>query len=438
MFNTPKLAMPYATEEKKRKDREQRQLRSRHTYHTATMSAADHIIARRKIVMRKRYLTWIVVLLVVAGGLWAVLRPGSNGPTNTTAAPAGGPAVPVTAARSSRQDVPVFLNGLGNVQAFNTVTIRPQVDGQLVQIAFKEGQEIRAGDLLAQIDPRTYQAALDQASAKKAQDEAQLANARIDLTRYSGLVEKNYVSRQQLDTAQAQVNQLQALVQGDAAAIENARVLLGYTGIKSPIDGRVGIRQVDIGNIVHTSDANGIVIVTQVHPISVVFTLPENTVNRIVAAMANAPLTVVVLSRDGTQELDQGVLQLVDNQIDPSTATARLKATLPNKKGLLWPGQFVNVRLRIATLPQVVTIPANAVQRGQQGAFAFVLKSDNTVEMRKLTLGEVSESVAVVESGLQDGESVITEGQYRLQPGTRVEAKMATAAAAAPSAVKPE
>lgn len=381
--------------------------------------------------MRKRYLTWIVVLLAAAGGLWVVLRPGSNAP-NKTVAQGAGPAVPVTAARSSRRDVPVFLTGLGNVQAFNTVTIRPQVDGQLVQIAFKEGQDVHAGDVLAQIDPRSYQAALDQVLAKKAQDEAQLANARIDLARYAGLVEKNYVSRQQLDTSQAQVNQLQALVQGDTASIENARVLLGYTTIKSPIDGRVGIRQVDVGNIVHTSDTNGIVVVTQVHPISALFTLPENTVNRIVAAMAGAPLPVVVLSRDGTQELDEGVLQLVDNQIDPSTATARLKATLPNKKGLLWPGQFVNVRLRVATLSKVMTIPANAVQRSQQGPYAFVVKSDGTVDMRKLTLGDVNDGLAVVEAGIEDGESVVTEGQYRLQPGSRVEAKTASTAAISP------
>lgn len=382
--------------------------------------------------MPKRYLTWIVVLLAAAGGLWAVLRPGTNGP-QTTATPGGGPIIPVTATRSSRQDVPVVLNALGNVQAFNTVTIRPQVDGQLMQIAFKEGQEVHAGDPLAQIDPRTYQAALDQALAKKAQDEAQLANARIDLTRYASLVEKNYVARQQLDTTQAQVNQYQALVQGDAAAIENARVLLGYTTIKSPIDGRTGIRQVDVGNIVHASDATGIVVVTQLHPISVLFTLPESAVLQISAASTGAPLKVVVLSRDGKQDLDEGVLQLVDNQIDQTTATVRLKATLPNKKGLLWPGQFVNVQLRVSTLPQVVTIPVNAVQRGQQGAYAFVIKSDSTVEMRKLTLGETSEGLVVVESGLQDGESVVTEGQYRLQPGARVEAKMVAAGNSAPS-----
>ncbi|PKU25013.1 efflux RND transporter periplasmic adaptor subunit [Telmatospirillum siberiense] len=387
--------------------------------------------------MRKKYLIWIVLLLAVAGSLWAVFRPGADTPRTASAPGAAGAAVPVTAVRSSRQDVAVYLTGLGNVQAFNTVTIRPQVDGQLLRIAFKEGQEVRTGELLAQIDSRSYQASLDQAQAKKAQDEAQLANARADLTRYTGLVEKNYVSRQQLDTSQALVKQLQAQVQGDTAAIENAQVLLGYTNIKTPIDGRAGIRQVDVGNIVHANDANGIVVITQVHPISVLFTLPESAVSRVAAAMAGEPLKVTALSRDGKMVLDEGILQLVDNQIDQTTATVRLKATLPNKKGLLWPGQFVNAKLRVATLPQVVTVPAQAVQRGPKGAFAFVVKDEGTVEMRTLQVGEISEGVAVIERGIGEGETVVVEGQYRLQPGTRVEAKVA-AADSLPSVVKPE
>lgn len=387
--------------------------------------------------MHRKYLLWIVLLLAIAGSLWAVLRPGANTPVATATAGPAGPAVPVTAARSSRQDVPVFLSALGNVQAFNTVTIRPQVDGQLLRIAFKEGQEVHAGDLLAQIDPRTYQAALDQALAKKAQDEAQLANARADLVRYRGLVEKNYVSRQQLDTSQAQVKQYEALVQGDTAAIESAKVPLGYTSIKSPIDGRVGIRQVDVGNIVHTGDTAGIVVVTQLHPISTLFTLPESNVSQVAAAMADNSLGVTILSRDGKQVLDEGILQLVDNQIDQSTATVRLKATLPNKKNLLWPGQFVNVKLRVTTLSQVVTIPAQAVQRGPKGPYAFVVTSAGTVEMRALQLGEISEGLAVIESGIKDGESVVIEGQYRLQPGSRVDVKVAAADRAAPT-VKPE
>lgn len=385
--------------------------------------------------MRSKYLIWIVLLLAAVGGTWVALRPGDRSP-RPAASGAGGQAVPVTVARSTRQDVPVFLNGLGNVQAFNTVTIRAQVDGQLVRIAFKEGQEVHVGDLLAQIDSRTYQASLDQAQAKKAQDEAQLANARTDLARYAGLVEKNYVSRQQLDTSQALVKQLQAQIQGDDAAIENAKVLLGYTNVKSPIDGRIGIRQVDAGNIVHANDTTGIVVVTQMHPISVLFTLPEGAVSRVAAAMSKAQVDVTVLSRDGKQVLDEGQLQLVDNLIDQSTATVKLKATLPNKKGLLWPGQFVNVKLKLNTLPQVVTVPAQAVQRGPKGAFAFVVKADGTVEMRPLQVGEISEGTAVIENGIAEGEQVVTEGHSRLRPGARVETR--TAALSKSDASKPE
>jgi multidrug efflux system membrane fusion protein len=394
----------------------------------------DHIIARRKIVMRKTYLTWIVVLLIGAGGIWALLRPGSTGPT--TSSTAAIPTVPVTAMRASRQNVPVYLQGLANVQAFNAVTIKPQVDGQLRQIAFKEGQEVRTGDILVQIDPRTYQAALDLALAKKAQDKAQLANARMDLARYTGLVEKNYVARQQLDTTHSLVNQLEATVQGDDASIENARVTLGYTTIKSPIDGRAGIRQVDAGNIVHASDSNGIVVISQIRPISILFTLPEDSVTRVLQSMAEAPLKVAALSRDGKLQLDEGTLEVIDSQIDQTTGTVRLKATLPNKKGILWPGQFVNARLQVASLTQALTIPIGAVKRGPQGAFAFVVKPDSTVDIRQLDLGEVSEGMVVVQSGIKEGESVVTEGQYRLEQGTRVEMKIA--AEAAPSSKKTE
>jgi multidrug efflux system membrane fusion protein len=295
---------------------------------------------------------------------------------------------------------------------------------------------MHAGDLLAQIDPRTYQASLDSALAKKAQDQAQLANARLDLTRYTALAEKNYVARQQLDTTRNLVNQLDAAVQGDEASIENARVMLGYTTIKSPIEGRAGIRQVDVGNIVHASDSSGIVVVTQVHPISVLFSLPEDSVTRILQAMNAAPLKVVALSRDGKKQLDEGSLEVIDNQIDQTTGMVRLKATLPNKKGLLWPGQFVNARLQVSTLPLALTIPADAVKHGPEGAFAFVVKPDSTVDIRRLELGETSEGKAVVQSGIAEGEMVVTEGQYRLEQGTRVEMK--TAAEPTTSTSKPE
>ena len=363
----------------------------------------------------------IVPLLAGIGSVWLCF----HGTASHSQAPVGGnpatSAVPVSAITAEYRDVPVTQEGLGTVQAFNTVTIRPQVDGQLIKITFKEGQDLHVGDVLAQIDPRTYQAALDQALAKKAQDEAQLANARIDLQRYRGLVEKNYVARQQLDTTSAQVNQLEAAVQGDNALIDNARVMLGYTTIKSPIDGRAGFRLTDIGNIVHASDPTGIVVVTQVAPIFVVFTLPEDHLPQVVKAMVSGPLSTQALSRDGSETLDEGVLAFVDNQIDQSSGTIRLKAVMPNTAGRLWPGQFINARLRIETLRHVVTVPAPAVQRGPQGTFIYVVKADSTVEARPVRLGEVSEGLAVIDGGLAEGEKVVTAGQYRLQPGARVE-----------------
>lgn len=385
--------------------------------------------------MGKKYLTWVAALIVLAGGGWVFHHFATpSAEAAKSAATKDSPGVPVTVSVATRRDISVYLQGLGTVQAYNTVTVRPQVDGQLRQVAFKEGQEVRAGDLLVQIDPRTFQAALDQAVAKKAQDEALLANARLDVQRYTALVEKNYVARQQLDTTRAQVSQLEATVMGDEAAIENARVTLGYTTIRSPIDGRVGIRQVDAGNIVHASDPTGIVVITQLHPISLLFPLPEDSLQRIIRAMAKGPLAVTAVSRDGKETLDEGQLDLVDNQIDQSTGTMRLKATMPNKANLLWPGQYLNAKLRVETLPQLITVPADAVQRGTEGAYAYVVKGDGTVESRRLTVGEISEGMAVIEKGIAEGEKVVVEGQYRLQPGARVEARIAAAQAAAPAA----
>ena len=336
---------------------------------------------------------------------------------------AGPPAVPVSVAKAVRRNLPIYLQGLGTIQAYNTVTIRPQIDGQLIKLAVTEGQDVHTGDLLFVIDPRPFQAAFDQALAKKAQDEALLANARLDLQRYAQLVERNYVARQQLDTTQAQVNQLQAAVQGDDAAIESARVTLGYTSIRSPIDGRVGIRNVDVGNIVHASDGTGMLVITQIRPIFVIFTLPEAVLQRVLKAGSAGRLKVAAISRDGTQLLDDGTLDLVDNQVDQTTGTVRLRATLPNKAARLWPGQFVNARLEVEHLSAVLTVPIEAIQRGPQGSYAFVVKADGTVELRNVALGEVSEGVAVIANGIAEGETVVTAGQYRLQPGSRVELK---------------
>lgn len=363
----------------------------------------------------------VAVLVVVCLGLagWHFLL---RVPADAQA-PSAPPRIPVEVAQAELRDVPVYLQGLGNVQAFNTVTIRSRVDGELQKVGFVEGQDVKAGDVLAQIDPRPFKAQLDQAIAKKAQDEAQLANARVDLQRYTNLSKQNAISSQTLDTQRALVAQLEATIKGDDATIENAAVQLGYTTITAPIGGRTGIRLVDQGNIVHAADATGLVVITQLQPISVIFTLPEDTLPEIAREMASGPLEVAILSRDEKTALDRGTLALIDNQIASSTATIKLKATLPNKANLLWPGQFVKARLLLRTQRNVLTIPPNAVQRGAQGLFAYVVKPDQTAELRPLKVGQIYGRAAVIEDGLQAGEHVVTAGQFRVQPGSHVETR---------------
>ncbi|MCZ0736646.1 efflux RND transporter periplasmic adaptor subunit [Phreatobacter sp. AB_2022a] len=376
-----------------------------------------------------RAVRWLAgpFVLLLAGGAWLWWAPAP--PAASSAAPA--PAVPVETAEVVRADLPVYDRGLGTVQAFNTVTIKARVDGQIQTIAFTEGQKVSKGDLLVRLDPAPYQAAYDQAVAKKTQDEAQLANARLDLQRYQQLAVSNYASRQQLDTQKALVAQLEATIRVDQGAIDGAKVQLDYTTITSPIDGVAGIRQVDIGNIVHAGDATGIVVVTQLQPVSVVFTLPEEERQSVAAAMAAGPVAVAALSRDGITELDRGTVLLIDNEIDQGTGTMRLKATFPNPGNALWPGQFVNVRLLVRMEEGVTTVPAAAVQRGPNGLYAYVVRSDQTVEMRAIAVARTEGTDSVVTAGLQPGEVVVTAGQYRLDQGTRVAAKPARAAATA-------
>jgi multidrug efflux system membrane fusion protein len=350
------------------------------------------------------------------------------------AAQAPGPApvaIPVQAATASNADVPIYETGLGNVQAFNTVTVKVRVDGELQKVDFTEGQTVKAGDLLAQIDPRPFQAALDQAIAKEAQDQAQLANARLNLQRDANLLVRQYAAQQTVDNEKAQVAQLEATVKGDQAAIESARVQLGYTTVTAPISGRTGIRLIDQGNIVHATDTTGIVILTQLQPISVIFTLPEGDLPAIADAQEKGPVTITALNQDDKSELDQGTLALVDNQIDQTTGTLRLKATFPNPHNRLWPGQFVNIRLLLRTDRGVLTVPSGAIQRSASGLYVYRVKSDDTVEVQPVEVGPYGDNVAVVTAGLHPGDRVVTAGQYRLQPGARV-------AAAADPAVKPE
>jgi membrane fusion protein, multidrug efflux system len=336
------------------------------------------------------------------------------------AAHAAPPAIAVDTAAAKHTDVPIYLQGLGTVQAFYTVTVTARVDGELQKIGFTEGQDVHKGDLLAQIDPRPNQAAYEQAVATKAKDAAQLENSKRDLQRFTLLQPEDLASKQTVDTARALVDQLKAQIDVDQAVVDNARTQLDYTRITSPINGRTGIRLVDPGNIVHAAATTGIVVVTQVQPISVIFTLPEENLSAVGAALAAGAVEVTTLSRDGATELDRGTLTLIDNQIDQATGTARLKATFSNTRNTLWPGQYVNARVLVRTERNALTLPTSAVQLGPNGPFTYVVKSDSTVEVRPLKLGDESGSLTVIKSGIALNERVVTSNQYRLQAGVRV------------------
>ena len=344
-----------------------------------------------------------------------------------------GPAVLVEAGRVAQKDTPIYLDGIGTVQAFNTVTVHPQVGGVLQRIAFTEGQDVRAGDLLAVVDPRTYQAQFDQARAKKAEDDAQLDNARTTYQRNSTLLAKGLIDQQTVDTEKSSMAQFSAAVQADEAAAEQAQVMLGYTRVTSPIDGRTGIRMVDQGNVVQATDPAGIVVITQLKPISVVFTLPQQNWPQIQTLLATgAKLAVIAYDRDSSAPLDEGELSVVDNQIDPATGTIKLKATFANERLVLWPGQFVNVRLRVEVRKDGVVVPSSVIQRGPQGAFAFVIKADSTVEVRTVQVAQIDGGLALITSGLQPGEQVVVDGQYKLQAGSPVTVAPPAGAAESP------
>jgi multidrug efflux system membrane fusion protein len=374
----------------------------------------------------RRLIVFAVMIAIAAGGIaWYV---GREPATATPSGRAAQAAIPVLAGTAQTQDVQLYLTGLGTVQAFNTVTVKARVDGQIDKIAFVEGQDVKAGDLLAQIDPRPFQALLNQAIAAKARDEAQLVNAKLDLERYSSLVIKEFATRQSVDTQRAMVAQLEAAIQGDQAAIDNARVQLGYTTITSPLSGRTGVRLVDQGNIIHAGDAGGIVVLTQLQPIAVIFTLPQDVLDQVHEQMALGTLKVVALKRDDKTVVDEGTLALIDNQIDQTAGTIRLKAVFPNLHDVLWPGEFVSARLMLNFQRGVVTVPAAVVQRGPDGTYAYIIKPDDTVEMRPIKLAQIRDGLAVVTEGLAAGERVVVDGQYKLKPGVRVDAAAGEAA----------
>jgi multidrug efflux system membrane fusion protein len=387
---------------------------------------------------KKRSIATAIVALVLIGGAaavwWQPARQeqqrfgrnfrGDDGP------------VPVIAALTRRADVPVYLDGVGTVRALNTVTVKPQVDGRLLSVNYTEGQQVEAGFVLAKIDPVTYQAAYDQTVAKKAQDEATLANARLDLARYARLSTTNAVTQQQYEAQKAMVAQLEAQVRLDQAQIDNAKAILDYTTIVAPIPGRTGIRLVDQGNIVRTSETSGIVVITQLQPISLLFTLPQQQLGEVNKAFAQRALQVDAFGPDNKTVIETGVLKVVDNQVDQTTGTIKLKAEFPNRDLQLWPGGFINVRLLINTLQDVVVAPTAAVQRGPRGTFVYVVQDDNKVAIRPVTLTQQDETQAVIEKGLEVGARVVTTGFARLTAGAQV--TVTNAEEAPPAGVEPE
>ena len=351
--------------------------------------------------------------------LWPASKPGGNGSARFVVGP-----IPILVAPVERRDVPIWLDALGTVQAYNTVTMKPMVSGPLIDVDFKDGQNVKKGQVLARIDPRTYKASFDQAVAKKAQDEAQLANARIDLARYQKLVQNKYTPAQTADTQKALVAQLTAQVEQDQAQIDNTRTLLGYCTIVSPIDGRAGIRQVDAGNIIQLSDTIPLVTITQLQPISVMFTLPQQDLPAVAAAVQHGrPIALAYAQGAGysaSDVLDRGALEALDNQVDPTTGTIKLKATFPNAEFKLWPGGFVEVRLQVAQVVGAATIPPAAVQRGPNGDYVYVVSTDNLARRHDVTISHQDEDTAIVATGLAPGEKVVIDGASRLTDGKKV------------------
>jgi len=405
----------------------------------------DHIAAGAPPQPRHFPLTGVVVttliIVAIAGG-WALLRSRSRAAASSAAAAASAAAnrvVPVTSADVVRRDVPLWFEGLGNVSAFYTVTVKTQVDGRIDRVLFKEGQHVKKGDLLIQIDPRPFAIQLETAQAAIVRDQANTKNARLNADRYKTLSQQNLIAVQQYTDQQSSVDQLDAQVRGDRAQIDSAKLNLDYAAIKSPIDGVTGVRLVDPGNVVHAADTTGLVVVTQLDPIALFFTLPEDDLAPVIEAMATGPLTVEAISRDGDTKLGEGKLSVIDNQINQATATIRLKAIFDNPKQLLWPNQFVKARLHVSTRKNALVVAAAAVQHGPQGTFVYVVGPDSVATVRPVTVEATQGESAVISTGLEAGEHVVVEGQAQLRPNARVSARPAgSASSAAPAGSGPE
>jgi membrane fusion protein, multidrug efflux system len=389
---------------------------------------------------KSRWWAWLLLVVVVAGGIWYYR--GRNSEAGAAAAggkgPGGAPGmaapgsfvVPVVVATATKGDLPVFLNGLGNVTAFNTVTVRSRVDGQIVKINFTEGQNVKAGDSLVEIDPRPYQVQLEQAQGQLAKDQAQLRDVQVDYERFKLLFQEGVIPKQQLDTQQAQVGTFEGAIKADNATIDNAKLLITYSHITAPISGRVGLRLVDMGNMVHASDTNGLLVITQLQPIATLFSLPQDQLPQVMARMKKgAPIEVEAYDRDNATKLATGKLLTIDNQIDTTTGTYKLKAVFDNTKNELFPNQFVNVHLLVDTRKNVVLVPTTAILRGPQGTYVFAVAADNKVKIHIVTLAEANGNITAVSSGLNSGDVVVTDGQDKLQDGSKVEPRQATAPA---------
>ena len=368
--------------------------------------------------MVRRLISGAAIFALVAIAVFFWLRAEKRVPQ--AVAQTAGQAIPVTAGTVAVQDVPVFLHGIGTVQAYNTVAVKSRVDGQIVKINFKEGEEVKVGDPLFQIDPRSYQSALETAQAAKEKDDAQLVGAKLDLDRYEKLLAPGWQTKQSYDQQKATVEQFQAAIKGDIAQIENAKLNLSYADIRSPIDGRLGARLVDTGNLVHASDNTPLVMITEVKPIFVSFTLPQETLDEVHENNKQAPLVVRAYSGDDKKQLAEGKLTLIDNMIDQATGTIHLKARFDNEDERLWPGEFVNLRLILSTRKGAATVPQQTVQVGPNGYYAYVIKPDNTVERRAVEVASMQDGLAVITKGLTVGENVVVDGQYRLTEGARV------------------
>jgi membrane fusion protein, multidrug efflux system len=362
----------------------------------------------------------LLAAMLAAGGFLYFTH--SQALEKAAATPAPPPAAPIVAGTVAQHDVPIYLTGVGTVIAYNTDVVRAQIQGQIISINFTEGQTVHAGDLLAQIDPRPYQALIDQYTGNLERDQAQLINAQANLKRYTNLGDKGWATPQLVETQQAQVGELKAAIKADNALIDAAKVQLSYTRLTSPIDGVVGIRQIDVGNIISPSNTNGLVVVTQLHPISLIFTLPETSLPQIEQQRqkTKTPLAVLAYTQDNTTLLDQGVLGLVNNEILQTTGSIQLKANFPNTSNKLWPGQLVNARLLLDTRHNGLTVPAAVVQQGTKGPYAYVVNPDSTVAIRPIKVAQISDGQALIDSGLKANEQVVVDGQYKLQPGTHV------------------